>query len=144
MNFKRINIYIYIYIYRFLLNPNFFVSVNLKTDIRAHLFTEDELSICLDLYEITESGKYIKLADSGTYSPYKMGVFLRHRLSPDTLGYIFVCSTFENKQEGFFTLELEANPISPKSVITDFTHRVKDPNKVNADTLHQLAGGMVD
>jgi hypothetical protein len=60
----------------FLKNPNFFFKIPKKVDSRIHLFTKEELSICIDLFEITSDQKFIKIKDSGTYSPYKMGVFL--------------------------------------------------------------------
>lgn len=48
-----------------------------KTEIRVHLYTQADVSICLDLFEINENNEFEHLNDSGTYSPYKMGVFIQ-------------------------------------------------------------------
>jgi hypothetical protein len=52
--------------------------------------------------------EFHKLCDSGTYSPYKMGVFLHQKLEPNENGYLVVCSTYERGQMGKYMIDIES------------------------------------
>ena len=94
--------------------------------MRAQLYTSHDISICLDFFEISEGNKYVKVKDSGTYSPYRMGVFINHRLKPsaEIKGYLLVCSTYETNERGTFTVNIESVPEGALFIVQDFTNRI--------------------
>ena len=51
-NFSRNSLHKLIIANRFLKNPNFFIKPECKADLRAQLYSTDDVSICLDFYEI--------------------------------------------------------------------------------------------
>ena len=58
------------------MNPTIYVQANMLTDVRIHLFSKGDIVLRLDLYEITNEFDYNLIANSGTYSPLRMGVYI--------------------------------------------------------------------
>jgi len=101
----------------FLLNPNFHLRnpSSDKSEIRLHLMTASDISIAMFAYKLCPEGTYTKIKDTGHYSPYKMGVFLTLELDPGAVGYLIVCSTYEEDISADFKVEIEGE--SSSSVI---------------------------
>ncbi len=57
-------------------NPTVFLRTNMLTDVRIHMYSDCGLTIKMELYEISDGYRYNSVANTGTYSPLKMGIYL--------------------------------------------------------------------